>query len=196
MYTYNWISAGNSIGNSDSINVTPSSSSIYIVTVSDNCGAQLIDTITYTITSPPLETILSEFPEICPGDSAYISVSASGGFGNYYYFWPSTGDTVSGIWVTPSQSTTYLVEVSDDCQSFSIPAISQVIVVKPNADFSYLSTNLTEGLPISIQNLTTNGFVYDWFLCSCTSRYPLGCRTGDDGYCNVNSQIKKEGGMS
>jgi gliding motility-associated-like protein len=36
-------------------------------------------------------------------------------------------------------------------------------VVKPNADFSYLSTNLTEGLPISIQNLTTNGYVYDWF---------------------------------
>ena len=163
IYTYNWLSAGNSIGNSDSINVTPSSSSIYIITVSDNCGAQLIDTITYTITSPPLETILSEFPEICPGDSAYISVSASGGFGNYYYFWPSTGDTVSGIWVTPSQSTTYLVEVSDDCQSFSIPAISQVIVVKPNADFSYLSTNLTEGLPISIQNLTTNGYVYEWF---------------------------------
>lgn len=44
-----------------------------------------------------------------------------------------------------------------------MPAVSQVIVVQPNADFTYLSTNLIEGLPISIQNLTTNAFVYDWF---------------------------------
>jgi gliding motility-associated-like protein len=163
IYTFNWTSAGNSIGNSDSIVVTPSTSSTYVVSVTDNCGAQIFDTITYTITSPPLETFLSTFPEICPGDSAYISVSASGGFGNHYYFWPSTGDTVSGIWVTPSQTTFYLVEVSDDCQTFSVPAVSQVIVVKPNADFTYLSSNLTEGLPISILNLTTNGYVYDWF---------------------------------
>lgn len=161
-YFYNWISAGNSIGNIDSIVVSPSSSSLYIVTVSDNCGAQVVDTISYTITSPPLETSLSEFPEICPNDSAFISVSASGGFGNYHYFWPSTGDTVSGIWVTPSQTTSYLVEVSDDCQTFNVPAVSQVVVVKPNADFTYLSSNLVEGLPISIMNLTTNGYVYNW----------------------------------
>jgi len=162
-YVYNWTSAGTSIGNSDSIIVNPSTTSTYIVTVTDNCGSLVADTIIYTITSPPLETVVSEFPEICPGDSAFISVTATGGFGNYYYFWPSTGDTVSGIWVTPLQTTTYLVEVSDDCQTFSVPTVSQVIVVKPNADFTYLSTNLIEGLPISIQNLTTNGYVYDWF---------------------------------
>jgi gliding motility-associated-like protein len=163
IYTYNWISSGIPTGNTDSIIVTPSSTSFYVVTVSDNCGAQVSDTISYTITSPPLETILSEFPEICPGDSAFISVSATGGFGNYHYFWLSTGDTVSGIWVSPSQTTSYVVEVSDDCQTFSVPAVSQVIVVKPKADFTYLSSNLVEGLPISILNLTTNGYVYDWF---------------------------------
>jgi gliding motility-associated-like protein len=162
-FVYNWISNGNSIGNTESIVVSPSTTTMYSISVSDNCGSVLSDTITYTITSPPLETLVTTPPEICPGDSAFISVSATGGFGNYYYFWPTTGDTVSGIWVNPSQTTTYLVEVSDDCQTFSVPALSQVIVVKPNADFTYLSTNLIEGLPISIQNLTTNGFVYDWF---------------------------------
>jgi gliding motility-associated-like protein len=162
-FVYNWISNGNSIGNTESIVVSPSTTTMYIVSVSDNCGSVVSDTITYTITSPPLETLVTTPPEICPGDSAFISVSATGGFGNYYYFWPTTGDTVSGIWVNPLQTTTYLIEVSDDCQTFSVPAISQVIVVKPNADFTYLSTNLIEGLPISIQNLTTNGFVYDWF---------------------------------
>jgi gliding motility-associated-like protein len=162
-FVYNWISNGNSIGNTESIVVSPSTTTMYIVSVSDNCGSVVSDTITYTITSPPLETLVNTPPEICPGDSAFISVSATGGFGNYYYFWPTTGDTVSGIWVNPLQTTTYLIEVSDDCQTFSVPAISQVIVVKPNADFTYLSTNLIEGLPISIQNLTTNGFVYDWF---------------------------------
>lgn len=162
-FVYNWISNGISIGNTESIVVSPSTTTMYSISVSDNCGSVVSDTITYTITSPPLETLVTTSPEICPGDSAFISVSATGGFGNYYYFWPTTGDTVSGIWVNPSQTTTYLVEVSDDCQTFSVPALSQVIVVKPNADFTYLSTNLIEGLPISIQNLTTNGFVYDWF---------------------------------
>ena len=162
-YSYVWTSNGTFISTLDSISARPSATTNYIITVSDECGTSVSDTITYTILSPPLLTSINEIPEICPGDSVFISVNATGGFGNYHYYWEATGDTVAGIWVKPFSTTSYIVQVSDDCQTFSVPAIAQVIVVKPDADFGIFSQNLIEGLPITFQNLTQNGYVYDWY---------------------------------
>ena len=162
-YSYVWTSNGTFISTLDSISARPSATTNYIITVSDECGTSVSDTITYTILSPPLLTSINEIPEICPGDSVFISVNATGGFGNYHYYWEATGDTVAGIWVKPFSTTSYIVQVSDDCQTFSVPAIAQVIVVKPDADFGVFSQNLIEGLPITFQNLTQNGYVYDWY---------------------------------
>lgn len=162
-YSYVWTSNGTFISTLDSISALPSATTNYIITVSDECGTSVSDTITYTILSPPLLTSINEIPEICPGDSVFISVNATGGFGNYHYYWEATGDTVAGIWVKPFSTTSYIVQVSDDCQTFSVPAIAQVIVVKPDADFGIFSQNLIEGLPITFQNLTQNGYVYDWY---------------------------------
>ena len=162
-YSYSWNSFGNALSTSDSITVSPSSSTTYSITVIDACGTILTDTISYVVTSPPLTTFVNTIPEVCPGDSAYISVSANGGYGNYHYYWTLNGDTTQGIWVNPTATSTYLVEVSDDCQTFSIPTLAQVTVVKPEADFAISSLNLIEGLPISFQNLTENGYVYDWY---------------------------------
>jgi gliding motility-associated-like protein len=162
-YDYVWTSNGSFISNLDSIIARPAVTTNYIITVSDECGSVVSDTITYTILSPPLLTSINSIPEICPGDSAFISVNALGGFGNYHYYWEATGDTVSGIWVKPYSTSSYIVQVSDDCQTFSVPTIAQVIVVKPDADFGIFSQNLMEGLPVTFQNLTLNGYVYDWY---------------------------------
>lgn len=162
-YSFQWKQGGQTISQLDTVIVSPSISSTYIVRVTDNCGAVAYDTVIYTITSPPLLTYINNTPEICPGDSAFISVNATGGFGNYSYYWPATGDTAPGIWVKPYSTTSYLVEVSDDCQTFSVPTMAQVVVVKPDADFAIISQNLMEGLPITFQNLTLNGYEYDWY---------------------------------
>lgn len=162
-YSFVWTSNGSFISNLDSIVVQPSVTTNYIITVSDECGSVVSDTITYTILSPPLLPSINPIPEICPGDSVFISVNATGGFGNYHYYWGATGDTVSGIWVNPFSTTSYVVQVSDDCETFSVPAVAQVIVVKPDADFGVFSQNQIEGLPITFQNLTLNGYVYEWF---------------------------------
>jgi gliding motility-associated-like protein len=162
-YIYSWSTAGNNISNVDSILVNPSTTTNYYISVTDQCGATATDIIIYSILSPPLLTSVNNVPEICPGDSVFISVNATGGFGNYHYYWETTGDTIPGIWVKPYSSTSYIVQVSDDCQTFSVPAITQVIVVKPNADFAIFNQNLMEGLPITLQNLTLNGYAYDWY---------------------------------
>jgi gliding motility-associated-like protein len=101
---------------------------------------------------------------ICIGDSVFISVTPNGGFGNYYYLWPSNGSTASGIWVKPNANNAYQVLVSDECQSFTISGFTQVQIVKPDADFTILTNNPTENLPTSFYNLTQNGFGYVWQL--------------------------------
>ena len=149
--------------NTSIFSITPSVNTTYIVTVSDNCGSLVSDTLQYTITSPPLIVTTTPNPEICPGDSIYISAQASGGFGNYTYQWLHNGSSAAGIWVKPSNTSTYVVEVSDDCQTFTVQGFSQVVVVRPSADFIVQTDEPTENLPVSFQNLTTNGYSYQWY---------------------------------
>jgi gliding motility-associated-like protein len=164
LYTYTWRQNNQNIGNTPSIQVTPMGSTAYFVMVTDNCGSVAFDTIYYTILSPPLLVHVSTPAEICPGDSALITVSASGGFGNYQYVWTDNGSNSTAIWVKPNQTRWYEVKVSDDCGTFSVAGYAQVTVNRPNADFIIL-TNTTpmEGLPVSFQNLTQNASSYQWF---------------------------------
>lgn len=170
-YTIQWYQNGTPIGNLDSILIAPSSNSQFTVIVSDNCGAQVSDTLNYTITSPPLQLTTTENPEICPGDSIFISVDAEGGFGQYSYYWPHSGAITQGVWVRPQVASSYIVEVSDECQTFSMPAMIEVPVSQPSANFSVLTELLFENTPISFQNQSINGYSYEWFF-------------GDGGYSN------------
>ena len=173
-YTFVWKKNNTVISNLDSIVVTPSASSTYIVTLMDNCGNMLSDTVTYTITSAPLIVNVSPTIKICPGDSAYVSASASGGYGNYYYYWPSNGATTTGIWVYPSANSVYQVMVSDECQTFTVNGFAYVNIVKPAADFSILNSGgITEGLPVSFLNQTINGYGYTWDFGDGNSSYDV-----------------------
>jgi gliding motility-associated-like protein len=163
IYSYQWFRANQLIGQSASIQVNPSTSTSYVVQVIDNCGAISYDTVTYTILSPPLIVNTSPNIELCPGDSAFISATASGGYGNYHFVWTHNGDTSQGIWVKPNSTFSYNVVVSDDCQTFTVSAFVVVTIVKPEANFMPISENLIEGLPISFYNLTTNGYTYQWY---------------------------------
>ena len=174
-YSYAWRTLGSNavLSTSDSLNVTPSSTNSYVFTVTDGCGNIARDTVTYSITSPPLLLSMTPTQYICPGDSAFVSVIASGGYGNYYYLWPSNGATTPGIWVYPGSTNSYQVLVSDECQSFNVSGFSQVQIVKPLAEFTILTTNPTENLPTSFYNLTQNGFGYQWFFGDGSGSYEI-----------------------
>jgi len=162
-YTFKWYSSGQTISQNDSVQVTPGVSTNYIIEVIDNCGAIAYDTVVYTITSPPLIVTTSTDVELCPGDSAFITASAIGGYGDHYFVWTHNGDTSQGIWVKPFGTFSYNVLVSDDCQTFSVSDYVLVKIVKPEANFIPFSENLIEGLPITFFNLTSNGDSYEWY---------------------------------
>ena len=163
IYQYKWFNNNKLVGITDSLIINPASTTKYIVEVSDNCGSVVYDTVNFIVTSPPLTIVTSSMVEICPGDSAFISVSALGGYGNYHYLWPHNGATTDGIWVKPNNTFSYQVQVKDDCNSFSVFGLVIIKVGRPDADFLVSSLNLIQGMPISFQNLTSNGVTYDWY---------------------------------
>ncbi|MCF8414860.1 MAG: choice-of-anchor L domain-containing protein [Crocinitomicaceae bacterium] len=162
-YTFQWsILGGANLGTAASQSVAPSSSTIYVVTVTDKCGNTATAQIVYSILSPPLLLTMTPTVEVCPGDSVLIGVSATGGFGQYYYSWPSLGASTSQVWVNPLTTTNYTVIVSDECQTFTVSGSTTITVVKPTANFFISSHTLFDDLPITFQNASINAATYFW----------------------------------
>lgn len=162
-YTYQWSSNLDlDMGNASTLMVTPSTTTTYSVTITDNCGMTATEDILYTITSPPLVVTMSPDVEICPGDSIQISVSSSGGYGQHYYNWLHSGESTPQVWVHPNETTSYTVSVSDECQTFTVEGSTRVVVVSPIADFTTTSNVFFNDLPIQFQNLSQSATSYQW----------------------------------
>ncbi len=88
--------------------VSPTNTTIYTVTVTDNTAAQCSSTsdVTVTVNPIPVANVGADI-DICLGESA--SITASGGSS---YLW-NTNETTANINVSPTQATTYTVTVSD-----------------------------------------------------------------------------------
>jgi gliding motility-associated-like protein len=63
--------------------------------------------------APPLIAIGSAAVIDC-GDSTLLTPTVSGGYGLYEYQWPG-GQTGSSVWITPTQDSDVLVQVTDAC---------------------------------------------------------------------------------
>lgn len=164
-FKYEWTDeSGNVISNSSLVTVSPDTTTTYTLNVVDRCGERASGEVIVTILSDPLVTSVTSGVEICPGDSILLEVEASGGFGDYHFYWPALEDSSSSVYVSPNETTIYKVIISDDCQTFQIRDEAKVIVVAPEADFQITTEDpLFNNLPITFQNLTNNGAYYEWF---------------------------------
>lgn len=162
-YTYEWSSNFETgLSTTDTYLSIPSTTTTYTVTVTDFCGEQISADIVYTILSPPLVLEMSPTVEICPGDSTEIFVTPTGGFGQYFYEWVHSGETTQSVWVNPEVTTTYTVIVSDECQTFTVEASMQVVVIEPTANFEIIGPVLFNDLPITFQNSSQGAVSYEW----------------------------------
>ena len=115
-YSYGWTSNGAALGNDSTQLVSVSDTTLYQVTVTDICGAQASDQVQLNIPFyAPLSLVAGPDTLICPGDEVVLSAEPSGGAGGYSLWWPDVGSADPQIDVFPMQTTTFLVEVTDQC---------------------------------------------------------------------------------
>jgi hypothetical protein len=88
------------------IGVSPTQTTTYLVTGTDENGCS--GSTSYTVAIGPVVTATTSLEEMCEGDYAFLTAS-----GATSYLW-STGDTSPEIFVSPGQSTTYVVTGTND----------------------------------------------------------------------------------
>ena len=142
-----------------SINVCPTSTTTYTVTVTDANGCENTDEVTVTVNPLP---VASAGPDayICLGDCA--TLTASGGVD---YLW-STGDTTQDITVCPTDSTLYSVTVTDanGCEA----ADEVEVIVNPAAIIGAQPADVAVdlGSPASFMIAATGASYYQWQVSS------------------------------
>ena len=115
-YTFLWLDSTFANPNSPNQMVSPDVPTTYNVIVYDDNGCvSALQGVVNIGVYPPISISISTDAIICEYDSYNINVMASGGNGNYNYFWSNgTGNPNN---VTPLFTTTYSVTVTDGCGS-------------------------------------------------------------------------------
>jgi gliding motility-associated-like protein len=154
-YTFTW---NQGLPSAASHNVNPIISTDYQVSVSDanGCNAGPAN-ITITV-NPPLQVVVSPDVMICPGESATLTATASGGNGGpYNYAWTDGAgfnQTGASITVSPNANTTYTVTATDNCGT---PAATNVVNVglNPVPQVTFVADNLDGCSPVAVNFANT-----------------------------------------
>jgi subtilisin family serine protease/PKD repeat protein len=104
----------NGAGNGAIQNVTPTQTTVYTVTGTDANNCSNTDNVTITVEDVPTVTVSSSNLSICPGGT--VSMTASGA--DSYIWSPTSGlssATSAAVVATPSTTTTYTVEGTNNC---------------------------------------------------------------------------------
>jgi hypothetical protein len=134
-----------------SITVSPSSTTIYTVTVTDgttgctNAGSG-------TVTVNPLPTVSVNSATACAGSPTILTATTSASSPSY--LWSPGGATTASITVTPASTTTYTVTVTDGTTGCT-NAGSGTVTVNPLPTVSVNSATVCAGSPATLTATTS-----------------------------------------
>ncbi|WP_178988434.1 T9SS type A sorting domain-containing protein [Winogradskyella schleiferi] len=147
---YSW----NTGETSESIILTPTISTTYTVTVSDNYGNSDSDSVTVTVNELP-NINLSDNITIFEGESTTLNVT-----GAATYLW-NTSETTESIVVNPLETTTYSVTgySVNDCQITDEVTVTVIPEVIANAGEDF---TICEGESVTLNAIGGGGTNYSW----------------------------------
>ena len=150
--SYNW---DQTLGVGIAHNVSPNSTTIYTVVVTDINGCSSSASTTITVDPTPVLVFSPSNPHICELDTLVLSV-----FGAQNYSWNS-GETASSVTVSPNTQTIYTVTGQ---QNNCISTASITVNVSPNPFVVAGADNYTvvTGESINFTNSGSNGTSYNW----------------------------------
>ena len=153
VYSYLWSSGDTT----STATVKPLTTTTYTLVVTDANGCTATTTVTVA-TNPALNVVISGASSFCPGGSATLTASASGGDGNYTFLWLPGNSTNQSITVAPASTTTYTVELTDGCNS-TMATASATITINPLPVTSFQANPVEGCAPLCVQfrDLSTVG---------------------------------------
>jgi gliding motility-associated-like protein len=155
-YTYQWAPYG---GNQATATGLCGGNFACLITDSSGCVGMCTFTIT---TPPPLLASPSANTTICLGQSVTISVTGSGGTAPYTYSWSNSLPPQTSNTITPSQTDTYSVYITDANGCVSPLQATQVKVSPlPLANFYSDEAQCPPAL-VPFHNLTDSAVTYIW----------------------------------
>ena len=160
-YLYSWSTGGTS----DSISVSPASTTLYSVSVTDASGCTAATQNINISVNPPLNINATAPSTICEGDSVNLASLASGGNGNYSYSWNNGEFTTSNAIAFPTSDMTYTVVVTDNCGTPSASAQVNIMVSPtPTVDFGPGNLRGCSPFTVNFEDLSTTlaGSTYLW----------------------------------
>ncbi len=160
-FTYAWQHTSATSGVQD---VNPVTDSYYrVVAVNQSGCTSAPDSIHVSLRAPLSGDITPSF-SICPGYPETISASVTGGIGlPYTYSW-SSGDVQSGsmstITANPSTTQTFVVTVTDACETTPLLLSTEVVVAPvPQPQFAVVDGSICEPAVFEIVNTTDPSMV-------------------------------------
>ncbi len=123
-FSYSW---SNNI-NAQSIQVSPTSQTVYSVTATDVNGCVSTNVISVTVNLfPDISLAVPLVTSVCEGHSATLVANATGGNEIFNYQW-STGGNTSSIVLTPTQTQKYYVTVSNGGDCANTPKVDSIVI--------------------------------------------------------------------
>lgn len=187
--------------NGSSITISPASAQTYTVVVTDANGCTASGQIAVA-TGPSMSVSISGAHSICAGLSTTLCASVNGGTGGNQYTWLPGNLTTPCITVSPNSTTTYSLQVTDNCSTEASATATLRVNPLPATAFT---TNLSTGCaPLCIQfyNTTTlsqgSSATYLWTFGngdSSTAQNPINCYPSSGRY-SVNLTVISDSGCS
>ncbi|MDP4266757.1 MAG: choice-of-anchor L domain-containing protein [Bacteroidota bacterium] len=129
------------------------------------CGGSVKDFTAYIKDYPSLKVVTSANTSICTGQSANLSVDATGGLGSKTYTWSNNIFSQTQT-VSPSVTTTYSVSVKDGCSTVKT---GSVIVTKGDVPQANAGADATVSKGSSTTLTATGGASYSWSTTATTA---------------------------
>lgn len=145
-YTYSWTNNGTVIGNQPTQNVEAQSGIEIVLTVSDGCGNQVSDALSFIVEAQEINFTLGEDPITATCiETLLFEPEITGGTGNYQYVWTlngtNTGNTTTHT-VQVSTNSVVTLTVTDECGGYGFDQVNILIPAVP-INLSGLQENIS-----------------------------------------------------
>ncbi|HEX6083719.1 MAG TPA: N,N-dimethylformamidase beta subunit family domain-containing protein [Thermoanaerobaculia bacterium] len=163
--SYEWFTGSTSVGTGSSITVSPTTTTTYFVRVTNSCGTVDSATATVTVCTPPSIQTQPQSQSITSGQSATLSVGASGTSLSYEWFTGSTSvGTGPSITVSPSTTTSYFVRITGSCGTIDSAVATVAVCTPPSIQTQPQSANIVRGASTTLSvGASGTGLTYQWF---------------------------------